>query len=385
MSTYKILSLIEHSTNYWVTDRLLVAELGNFELADFLCYLLNYHQRVSHSKSYRWDSGWFYCPADTIQREIFFPRKKQTRLLQLLQEGHWIQFRKRDTTGRRFIRINQKKILGIITKVKSPEVDLSKSPKTDLSKSPKTDLSKSPEVDLSKSPEVDLSKSPEVDLCNKKNRVIRNRGPRSLRERGGTLRVPTRKKKLSQSDKYPIKTNGQQSTKRKAGGIHPIKDQQLLEWENKCGKKLRTFLAARNDPLIYPPLSKNGKKRRSSLTVKRLAEGFAHLRYKLKIPSARIERSLDWLIEHYDEPYVPKIYHADDFAEKYQKIEDCISRAGADGETHKGRFCEGSPELQELRSKYYNRFGFRRALQEELDEILVETGEEPGSVKAWML
>jgi len=120
--------------------------------------------------------------------------------------------------------------------------------------------------------------------------------------------------------------------------------------------------------------------------VRKWAEQFRLMREHDEVPKEEIRRTIQWYGDHVDDEYAIEAYSAKTFREKYKagKFAGAMRRAGRGPDAGTGGIRDGQdPKLRRVRSLYFGRHGVDggQVMQPLVDAILVEMGEEPGSVR----
>ena len=113
---------------------------------------------------------------------------------------------------------------------------------------------------------------------------------------------------------------------------------------------------------------------------RRWADQIRLMRTKDKVPKQDIRRAVQWYADHIHDDYAVEAYSAETFRKKYAngKIPGAMARGG-------GARRAGGVDLDAVRSRLFGEHDFQTPTQGLLDEVLVEMGHAPGSVKAYQV
>ena len=267
---FRYLSNSISMSGYFIIHRSLIERYG-LQTAAFLHYLINFHQRVIHSKWYKWNDGWFFCTVERLNQEMLLKQDSQLRIVKKLVAEKVIETKKSGLPARRFFRLNSDLIGKIITDWKMPSdetrpLDTQETRPLDV-KEPRPHSNK----DIIVRKEVCGAGGPTAHTA---FGLSKNKGPR-------------RKRRTFHIDGFPSKAAG----------------------------NLREVLMLHNSDLAN-----------DVDCIELLAKSIYNITVKRKISEQRIKAVIRWLKDHYDEQYTPKLYRKNDFDKNFSRIEDAMKR-----------------------------------------------------------
>jgi len=336
-----ITNLISHA-GWFPVHRALVEQVG-MEAACILHYLINYYSRIRGSISSKADEGWFFCTAQKMEQELSITGKMQTRLLNHLadEDCPLIRFRRMKMPARRYVQINTELVAQIIA-----------------------DWDKKNPGGARKGSTGDARKGSTGDARNGATGDARNGAT------GGARKGSIYSKK-KQSKKKTAEQRGRKRP-RPAGLI-------CDEWDEQAGGHLREALVLLDSDLMH------GTKGKNPVSIQSLAKSICRIRTERKVEKSEIKTIIVWLKAHGNDQYVPRIRRSDDLFLKWTAIRDAKLNWDREHESGNGAHVRSGVDIDELRSRYFNKHGPGAVLQSRVDAILVSMGLEPGTVDRGIL
>jgi len=273
--------------------RAVIQITGGMEEAAVVHFLINYHSRIKRSPYYKWDDGWFYCKISTMENELCLKRTKQQTIIKKLVELGLVETTRKGLPAKRFFRINPEVIKQAVIEW---EIERSNDPSNgEYGYGPVEGLK--PEKQEYRETETHFAESrytglPENCKDNKKEYSKKKESKKGRDGRQKAARRPPR-------SKVPYKPK---------------------PFELELAARLRSILIKHACPYVENTAERRGFSKNG------LAKNFNALLNR-GVPLEKIDDVLDWLDEHYNDPYVPHMSErVNSFLTKWEKFVDAKVR-----------------------------------------------------------
>ena len=165
-------------------------------------------------------------------------------------------------------------------------------------------------------------------------------------------------------------------------------DSEDVEWDEKQATRVREMLVRHKADLVAPKKSKNGKVR-NGVALKTITEHITNLRMNRDISKQEIKSVIGWMVDHYNEPYIPSLRRADDIYTHWKKFHRAKQLWEFDNDVVDVNQSSNGSESNQLASKVitwldrngrWDPFGNLHLTQDMVDEALVALGKNIGEV-----